>query len=129
MKTPLFLVALFFLVMIGPSSAQDRGEITTKPICGTIVNKAGQSVMLTIDTKAQRIESGDMVRHSENFKLLDEEEREICARGPFYEGQRLELTIRSLVPLFTCQTKIDKPVIIQSTLLPSGAKKLSATCH
>lgn len=108
--------------------AQGAGEITPRPICGKIINRAGQTVMLTIDTKAQKVKSGDMLRHSENLKLADGEEREICARGPFYEGQRLELTIRSLVPLFTCQTKIDRTITIESTPTDSGGKKLSATC-
>lgn len=127
MRFALFVLAL---LLIQPVTllAREQGEVTVNPVCGMIVNRSGQTVMLTIDTQPQRVRSGDMVRHSENLKLAEGEKREICARGPFYEGQRLELTIRSLVPLFHCRTKIDRDIVIESSPLPAGGRKLSATC-
>ncbi len=126
-----FLAALLFLAVLPVSapSAQIMGEITSKPVCGQLINRAGQTMMGSIATAEQRIDSGDLVSHSQNFRLEDGEKWDICARGPFYTGQRLELTIRTLIPLFSCKTKIDQPVYLESHINEYGIKKLSATCH
>lgn len=110
-------------------SRQPAGEITTKPMCGKLVNRSAQTIMGTIATKSQRLPSGDMAAHQENFKLLSGEERELCTTGPFFEGRRLELTLRTLIPLFSCYTKIDRTVYLDAKPDDTGFKKLSATCY
>ena len=105
-----FLVFLSFFLTIPAyaqmPSRQAAGEITPQPMCGKLVNRSDQTIMGTIATKSQRLASGDMVAHQENFKLLSGEERELCTTGPFFEGRRLELTLRTLIPLFSCPLKL-----------------------
>lgn len=128
-----FLVLLSFLIAIPAyaqiPSRQPAGEITTQPMCGKLVNRSAQTIMGTIATKSQKLSSGDMVAHQENFKLLSGEERELCTTGPFFEGRRLELTLRTLIPLFSCYTKIDRTIYLDAKPDETGFKKLSATCY
>ena len=128
------LFLLFCLMIATPAFAQapsrePAGEITSQPICGTLKNRSDQTIMGTMATKSQKIASGDMVAHQENFKLLAGQEREFCAAGPFFEGRRLELTLRTLIPLFSCYTKIDREIFLDAKPGPGGFKKLSATCY
>ncbi len=127
---------LLFCLMIAtpafaqvPPSREPAGEITSQPICGTLKNRSDQTIMGTMATKSQKIASGDMVAHQENFKLLAGQERKFCAAGPFFEGRRLELTLRTLIPLFSCYTKIDREIFLDAKPGPGGFKKLSATCY
>lgn len=127
---------LFFLSLLlaVPAHAQvpsrePAGEITARPMCGKLVNRSEQTIMGTIATKSQRLPSGDMAAHRENFKLLSGEERELCTTGPFFEGRRLELTLRTLIPLFSCYTKIDRSIYLDAKPDETGFKKLSATCY
>jgi hypothetical protein len=127
----LVILSLFFTA---PAYAQmpsreAAGEITTQPICGKLVNRSEQTIMGTIATKSQKLPSGDMAAHQENFKLLSGEERELCTTGPFFEGRRLELTLRTLIPLFSCYTKIDRTIYLDAKPDETGFKKLSATCY
>ncbi len=106
-----------------------RGEITAKPICSKLTNRSDQTIMGTLSTAPQRIESGDMVRHQDNFKLIAGASKEFCASGPFYEGQRLELTLRTLIPLFSCKTKINREILLYAEEDLDGVKRLSADCY
>jgi len=108
---------------------QQAGEITSKALCTYITNRSDQTIMGTIETMDQRIASGDMVSHSDNFKLEAGKRRHFCASGPFFEGQRLKLILRTIIPLFECKTKIDKEIFLDATLDANGIKKLSATCY
>lgn len=81
-----------------------------------------------IATAGQKMASGDIVKHRENFRLEAGERKQICAAGPFYEGQRLELTIRTIMPLFSCKTRIDREIFLDAKK-ERGFNKLSATCY
>lgn len=110
-------------------SRQVAGEITSQPICTYLVNRSDQTIMGSISTKAQKLDDGSMAAHTENFKLVAGDRRQFCAAGPFFEGRRLELTLRTLIPLFSCYTKIDREIFLDAKPGPGGFKKLSATCY
>jgi len=127
----LFLLTIFIAIpaYAQPPSTEPSGEITSRPVCGKLVNRSDQTIMGKIATKSQMLPSGDMVAHQENFKLLSGQEREICAAGPFFQGRRLELTLRTIIPLFSCYTKIDRTIYLDAKPDETGFKKLSATCY
>ncbi len=124
----LFLLPFSALAQSSPSS-QRMGEITTKPLCGVLVNRSDQTIMGTISTAGQTVSSGDVVRHQDNFKLKSGDRKDFCANGPFFEGKRLEITLRTIVPLFTCKTQIDKEIYMDAKLDENGINRLSATCY
>lgn len=127
--------ALMLLVLSATSafaqvpSRQTAGEIVSKPICTYLVNRSDQTIMGSIATKSQTLADGTVAAHTDNFKLAAGDRRQFCAAGPFFEGQRLELTLRTLIPLFSCYTKIDREIYLDAKPGPGGFKKLSATCY
>ena len=126
----LLLAAIFFAtpVVAQVPSKQNAGEIRSKPICTAMINRSDQTIMGTISTMPQRLADGAMAAHKDNFTLKSGERREFCASGPFFQGQRLSLTLRTIIPLFSCYTKIDREIFLDAKE-EDGFKKLSATCY
>lgn len=114
-------------LQLPPVGTGKEGEILKKPICTWLTNRSEQTIMGFIATASQKVASGDMVAHRENFRLEAGARQQICAAGPFFEGQRLELTIRTIIPLFSCKTKLDREIFLDAKPEP-GFTKLSATC-
>ncbi len=136
MRFLFFSFAIFMFATI-PVTAQTafemadmgkEGEVLAAPICGKLVNRSDQTIMGEISTAPQILPSGISAKHRDNFRLKSGEEKEICAAGPFYEGRRLQLVIRTLIPLFDCKTQIDGIVYLDSEPQEAGFRKLSATC-
>lgn len=135
-RTPLIL-CLFLLVAAMPAAAQlplpavaaKAGEIITRPVCGQLVNRSSVNILGSVATMPQNLPDGTPVRHKTNFKLAPSERKEICSTGPFYEGRKLELTIRTLVPLFSCYTQIGGEVFLDMREDRDGVKRYSATCY
>lgn len=113
----------------GPSGSGKEGEIISRPICSWLTNRSDQTILGTIATASQRLPDGSEAEHRDNFRLAAGERQKICAAGPFFEGQRLELTLRTLMPLFSCKTKIDREIFLDAKVQPGGFRKLSATCY
>lgn len=112
-----------------PPQRQPEGEIVSKPICSAIINRSGQTIMGTLSTASQRLADGTNARQTNNFKLLSMEKKEFCTTGPFYEGRRIEIVLRTLVPLFNCKTKADREIFLDAKPNEDGVTKLSATCY
>lgn len=112
-----------------PLSRGKAGDIITKPKCTFLVNRSDQTMMGTVSTAPQTLPGGDVVRHRENFKLEAGKRQEICSTGPFYEGYRLEVEIKTLIPLFTCRTTLDREIFLEAEDGDGGFRKLTATCY
>jgi len=116
-----------------PASAQTPllgrdGEITPYPICSHLINRSTVTMYGSLETMPQDID-GKSVHQDSNFKLAPGEKREFCASGPFYAGQKLELTIRTLIPMFSCKTGIAKDIYLDMQEDDDGTKTYSATCQ
>ncbi|MEM6780862.1 MAG: hypothetical protein AAF569_03265 [Pseudomonadota bacterium] len=127
----LLLTALIFLL---PSGLQAQ-DILDAPICTQIVNEADYTVRGSIATARSTYtdpndstRDGTQARHSANFMLKPGERWDVCSSGPFYEGQRLELTLRTLIPVFECQTALIAPIVIRSHRDENGTLKTWAEC-
>lgn len=131
MKT--FLILLVALVTATPAMAQigagEQGEITKTPICSKLTNRSTVSIQGTIALAPQTLPSGEPQQFSDNFKLAPGESREICASGPFYEGRRIDLSIRTLIPLFNCKAALGEEIFLDMEEQPDTTKKYSATCR
>jgi hypothetical protein len=111
-----------------PAMMTREGEVLAAPVCGKLINDSTVSIHGSIATMAQIVESGESLTHTLNFALKPGEETEICSKGPFYDGQRLDLTIRTLIPLFNCRTRIDRDIYLRMEEEQDGTKTYSATC-
>ena len=127
----MFSLALLMPAMLSAQTLREQGkegEILDTPICSKLINRSDQAIMGTLLTAAQTLESGDSVRHRDNFKLAAGAEKDFCVAGPFYEGRRVEIILRTVIPLFTCRTKLDSPIYLDVMEDENGIRKLSATC-
>lgn len=120
--TILGAIALIFIPQL--ASAQNENlDIVDKPICFAIVNQASYKTLGTLATGYYFTPEGTRTRHRSNFRLdsagsINEETSkpsdrvEFCSYGPFLPNRQLELTLRSLWPIFTCETRIDQGEIV-----------------
>ena len=49
--------------------------------------------------------------------------------GPFYPGERLELVLRTLMPIFSCYTVAQGEILIQGQFKPEGGTKTWVECQ
>lgn len=112
-----------------PAIAPAAGA-TGPQVCGTIVNKAEYKIYGTIMTDIAGERNGIPARHTQTLVLEPQDKVQVCSSGPFFAGGTLELTLKSLVPLFSCRTRIDRgDIIITNKPRPEGGQDWSATCH
>lgn len=136
MRYAIILIFAFFCTF--PAVAQ---EITPQPICFTVKNTAPYKVYGQIATNYYTTPDGTQARHTGTFRLekkdtTDSEtghakdRREFCVSGPFYPNRKVELTIRTLVPIFTCQTSVELgDIVIHGRRKDDGTTKTWATCY
>jgi len=126
-----------------PSEAQAQrpdGEIVQEPLCFIVRNEAPYKVLGSFVTDYYTVESGSRRRHKSNFRLdeagaVHETEgypldmAEFCSYGPFYPERKLEFVIRTLIPIFTCITRIDQgDIVIKGYRKPEGGTNTWAEC-
>lgn len=125
----LIFLSLISFACLAPFSVYAAGEVSQVPICGVLYNSSLHKVYGALSTDIAGEREGMKIRHTESFKLEAGNRMEFCSRGPFYEGQRLELSLRTLFPVFSCKTKIDREIIISSTPRPEGGLKYLVDCN
>lgn len=134
-----FAVLLLLFIPFS-AAAQPAGEVVAEPICFVVRNEAPYTVYGSFVTELYTAPDGNQARHRSNFRLEAAGEKdengypadrgEFCSYGPFFEGRKLELTLRTLVPIFTCKTRIDAgEIVIQGRQLPEGGTETKALCH
>lgn len=140
MKIQHYFALAALLLTFAPNAARAQ-EILNEPVCFTVRNTANHKVYGNFVTDYYTAEDGTQARHRSNFRLdeagaKDPEKgfpldvAEFCSYGPFFEGRQLELVIRTLIPVFTCKTSVEKgEIIIKSERLPDDSgNKIWAEC-
>ena len=105
------------------------GEVSPVEQCFNVINNAPYGVMGSVMSDVYRTPEGDPARHRSNFNLKPGEQTRFCANGPYYEGGKLELVIRTLVPVFSCKTRIDGDIVISGRKKPDGGTDTWAVCR
>lgn len=115
-------------------------DIINEPICFAVRNEAPYTVRGSFITAQYQRPDGIVARHRSNFRLLEAggvdkntgelgDHAEFCSYGPFMPDRQLELTLRSLVPLFSCKTRIDQgEIVVKGYRKPEGGAKTWAEC-
>lgn len=121
----------FLTIIVGLSLATfatpaHAGEVTPFKECATLRNAANQEVMGVIRTESFKYK-GQIVRHEGRFDLQDGETVEICSTGPFYPNYKVELTIKTIMPLFTCKTRLSGEIVLRRRI-KDGITDLYADC-
>ena len=132
------MIFILIFAFVPPVMAQ---EITSEPICFTIRNEAPYTVLGEVTTNYFTAPDGTEARHSGTFRLekagtLDEEKGhpldvvELCSTGPFYPNRQLELTLRTLIPVFSCMTSIELgEIVVKGHRKKEGGTKTWAVCY
>lgn len=136
MKSFLLTTALLFglssSALAQPQLSNDMGrdgEVVHQPICSKLVNRSGVTIQGTVMTQKQVLKNGQEQQFSDNFKLSPNQFREICSSGPFFQGRKIDLTIRTLIPLFNCKTQLGRTIYLDMEEDSEGIKRYSATCY
>lgn len=108
------------------------GEVTPFEECATLRNMSDQTIMGVIRTAPFKVtgamNGGATQRHEGPFRLEEGETVQICSTGPFYDGYRVELVLRTIIPLFTCKTRLSGDIMLRKTETAEGYTKLYADC-
>ncbi len=131
------LIIPLLLLFSAPAFAQN---ITASPICFTVKNEAPYTVYGEIATDVIENEDGQEIKHTGSFRLQKAgtthkeghflDRSEFCSQGPFFPGRQLELTIRTLIPVFSCKTNVELgEIIIKGTIKDDGTTKTWAICY
>ena len=143
MRLLLLLIFAFFLASVpthGQAQSAD-GEVTAQPVCFVLRNAADRQVNGSVVTNFYTRADGIRARHRNNFRLQARRTRspetgnftdraEFCSRGPFYPGRKVEVILRTLVPVFRCKTNIERgEIVIRSETRADDSVKLWAECY
>lgn len=134
---------LFVLIFTFPAMAgevqSDKAQLLVPPPmlepanpdgsrCFVINNKAPYSVTGSLVTNYYETASGIPARAHNNFRLKPGERQDFCTYGPFYEGARLELVLRTLMPIFSCYTVAQGEIVIMGETV-DGKSRTWALCQ
>jgi hypothetical protein len=130
-----FLTVFIALGCVFPAAAQLDMPPVPGRACGAVVSNLPFTIYasLATDVAGEKTIPGQTeraeVRHTSKFQLKPATRVEFCSEGPFYEGQRLEFTLRTMFPVFSCKTKIDRDIVVSAAARPEGGYDYSATCY
>lgn len=119
---------LLILIVCAATCPVQAGEVTPFEECATLRNLSDQTIMGVVRTAPFRARGGEVQRHEGTFRLEADETARICSSGPFYDGYRVELVIRTIIPLFNCKTRLSGDIILRKTVTKQGFTKLYAEC-
>ncbi len=136
-KTALFLGAII-TITTAPNNSNAQ-EILSEPICFNIVNTAEFTVSGSVITDYFTRPDGVRARHRSNFRLQPKgstnaekgfptDRAEFCAAGPFYPDRKLDLALRTLVPVFTCRTRVDQGDLLVIGKRTEDGTKMEIKC-
>ncbi len=116
------------LILIALLSVAQAELISPRPHCASIRNDTGSYLFAAIRTDYGTTASGEKRRHESTFRLEAGEAKDACATGPFYPGYQVELVIKTMIPVFSCKTRLAGVISITSSRDEEGRNKISATC-
>jgi len=122
------LPTLFVLFLMSVPNLSQAAEVTPFEECANLRNMTDQTIMGVVRTAPFKATTGDVQRHEGSFRLEPDEIATICSKGPFYDGYRVELVIRTIIPLFTCKTRLSGDIYLRKTENSEGITKLYAEC-
>lgn len=115
-------------IVTSPTQPKALGAVSISPRCFNVINKAPYSVYGSINTNFFIRDDGIKTRHKSNFRLKPEAYAQFCTSGPFYDGEKLELVLRTLVPIFHCKTAVYGDILIKGKRKPEGGTETWAEC-
>lgn len=121
------LLFIFCLALLsGPVLADPL--VSKDPQCATLVNTADVRIYGTVRSDYYTDEAGVKRRHEVQFRLEPKGDQQICSTGPFYAGYTVALSLRTLMPVFQCKTRLAGKIYLHADKQPDESTKLYADC-
>lgn len=108
--------------------------------CFIVRNMMENSIYGQIATDEFTRDDGVTTRHRGNFKLAAIGETdpetgapldivEFCTTGPFFDGNKIQLELKTLFPIFSCFTRVDQgQILVRNARDEQGTNKIWAEC-
>ncbi len=110
------------------SAPAGQDDVLKDPLCFNVVNKAPYTVYGSLSTNFYTAADGKKARHRSNFRLNEQEQAQFCTYGPFFDNQKLDLVLRTLVPVFSCKTAVTGDILIYGRRKAEGGTDTWAVC-
>lgn len=108
------LSSLFFATQVAAYDAE-HPLLSPTPQCADIRNKTNRTVYVGVRTNYFMGKDKSKERHEASLRLDPNEHQQVCATGPFYDDYRVEIILRTIMPLFDCKTKLEGSLTITAT--------------
>ena len=102
--------------------------LSLRPHCATIKNDTGNSLFASIRTAYTPNAQGQDKRHEGSFRLEKDASTQVCSTGPFYPGYQVELVVKTMIPIFSCKTKLEGTITLTSSRDENDVYRVSANC-
>lgn len=120
--------ALVLLFLIVPFAAKAEDLYTNDPQCAIIKNETDSNEFVAIRTDFYTKLDGKRSYYEEVLHLNPGNMQQVCAKGPFYPGYKVTLTVKSFFPLFDCQTRLEGTIAIHDKPSETGGRTVWADC-
>lgn len=128
MKRPLLTLCLFILAM-GMSFHMAQAQVfSDHPLCLTIYNGTDREVVGHVETDAFYDVTGKLSWHRQNFRLDVQKEERVCSTGPFFKGFKLRVVIKTIMPLYSCKTDMNRKITISRKIDETGFNTYVMDC-
>jgi hypothetical protein len=118
---------ILIIICVFTTSVIAAPLLSPTPLCSVFKNQSERTVFIAVRTNYFEGADGTKQRHEASIRLEPQEKQQICAQGPFYDGYRVEVILRTLIPLFDCKTKLGNDLNITQTK-EGDVVKLSLNC-
>lgn len=123
----IFLFAVF-MGSLSPHAVQAMDLISPTPHCAIIENTTEFTIFGSIRSEYGTTSSGEKRRHEANFRLAPDKKQEVCVTGPFFPGYQVELSLKTLIPIFSCKTRLKGTIEIRSEKRDDDSNRIYALC-
>ena len=119
---------VLFLAVNLVSTPCFAGEVTPFKECASIRNAIGYTMTGIMRTAGFKTTTGNVKYHEGTFVLNDNENVVICSSGPFYPGYKVEMTLKTIMPIFSCQTRLSGEIVLRKRINDDGVTEIYADC-
>ena len=128
MKRILLTLCLFFILGSFPAQVAQAQVFSDQPLCLVVYNSTDREVVGHVETDAFYDVTGKLSWHRQNFRLDVQKEERVCSTGPFFKGYKLRVVIKTIMPLYSCKTDMNRKITISRKIDETGFNTYVMDC-
>lgn len=140
---PILIAALCVLsapAKAGQGAKADEGQLLVPPPmiepanpdgtrCFFVHNNAPYTINGSVLSNYYTNLAGLKGRATSNFRMAPGEKKQFCTNGPYYNGTRIGLVLRTIVPIFSCYTVAQGTIEVMGAFDKDRKSKTWAVCQ